>query len=266
MQAEMQAPEEPKRVVSLSEHESELRDALVSTPGYTAADWATSNLASVIHLAGEAQWGAQQHEARARALILLAVRLLRFSRATMAVAAAGWEIEARGMVRQVIEAHARMQQVAGDDTDATARQWLEGKPTTGIGAAVREAAPDLDPAAAKSMYSALSQDAHADVGAIMRTLTTVDDDLRAKIAWGPQRTDDARLTLLICATFTAEAATEIAVEARVDHPNRVELMSYLQRVSGALARVIERDVSPSTSSDDRPVEGRPQTRGPSRGP
>jgi hypothetical protein len=253
----MRLPDEPKQAVSLSEHERELRDALVPTPGYTAADWATSNLASVIHLAGEAGWGAQQHEARARAIMLLAVRLLRFSRATMAIAGAGWEIEARGMVRQVIEAHARLRQVSGDDTDATARQWLEGKPPTGIGAAIRVAAPDLDPRAAKDMYRALSQDAHADVAAITRTLTTVDDDLRAEIAWGPQRTDDTRLTLLTCATFTAEAATEIAGEARVDHPNRGELMSYLQRVSGALVRVLEDDASPPTSSDDRPVEGRP---------
>jgi hypothetical protein len=251
----MQPPDESKEAVSLSGHESELRNTLVSTPGYTAADWATSNLASVIHLAGEAGWGAQQHEARARAIMLLAVRLLRFSRASMAVAAAGWEIEARGLVRQVIEAHARLRQVAGDNTDATARQWLEGKPPTGIGAAIRAAAPDLDPCAARDMYRALSQDAHADVAAIMRTLTEVDDDLRAEITWGPQRTDDTRLTLLTCATFTAEAATEIAVEARVEHPNRDELMSYLQRVSGALARVIEGDVSHSTSSDDDPREG-----------
>jgi hypothetical protein len=251
----MPRPDEPKQAVSLSEHEGALRDALMSTPGYTAADWATSNLASIIHLAGEGQWGAQQHEARARAIMLLAVRLLRFSRATMAVAAAGWEIEARGMVRQVIEAHARLRQVAGDDTDATARQWLEGKPPTGIGAAIRAAAPDLDPDAAKGMYRALSQDAHADVAAITRTLTTVDDDLRAEIAWGPQRTDDTRLTLLICATFTAESATEVAVEASVEHPNREELMSYLQRVSGALARVMEGDAGPPTLSDDGSAGG-----------
>lgn len=262
----MQPPDEPEEAVSLSGHESELRSTLVSTPGYTAADWATSNLASVIHLAGQAEWGAKQHEARARAIMLLAVRLLRFSRATMAISAAGWEIEARGMVRQVIEAHARLLQVAGDDSDATARQWLEGKPPTGIGAAIRAAAPELDPHAAKGMYRALSQDAHADVAAIIRTLTTVDDDLRAGIVWGPQRTEDTRLTLLICATFTAEAATKVAVEARVEHPARDDLMRYLQRVSGALARVIEGDASPSTSSHDRPVQGRPQARGPSRDP
>jgi hypothetical protein len=112
----------------------------------------------VLHLAGEAKWGATQDEARARAIILLAVRLLRFSRATMAVASAGWEIEARGMLRQVIEAHARLYQVGGDKTDATALRWLEGKPVTGIAAAIRAAAPDLDPDAAKSMYRALSQE------------------------------------------------------------------------------------------------------------
>jgi hypothetical protein len=228
-------PDEPKEAVSLSDHEKELRDALLPTPGYQAADWATSNLASVLHLAGEAKWGATQDEARARAIMLLAVRLLRFSRATMAVASAGWEIEARGMLRQVIEAHARLHQVDGDKTDATALRWLEGKPVTGIAAAIRAAAPDLDPDAAKSMYRALSQDAHADVGAVLRTLATVDEDLQAQINWGPGRTDDTRLTLLVCATFTAEAATAVAGEAGVEHPHRDELASYLRRVGDALA-------------------------------
>jgi hypothetical protein len=40
------------------------------------------------------------------------------------------------------------------------------------------------------------------------------DDLRAEIAWEPQCTDDTRLTLLTCATFTAEAATEVAGSTR----------------------------------------------------
>jgi hypothetical protein len=68
-----------------------------------------------------------------------------------------------------------------------------------------------------------------DVGGIMRR-AMVDDDLRASITWGPDHTEDTRLFLLVCGSFAAEAATRLAVEADVEHPNRDALSTYLHAV------------------------------------
>ena len=84
------------------------------------------------------------------------------------------------------------------------------------------------------LYRGLSQYAHADVGGIMRR-ATVDDDLRASVMWGPEHTKDMRLFLLVCGSFAAEAATRLAVEADVEHPNREALSTYLQTVERELA-------------------------------
>jgi len=138
------------------------------------------------------------------------------------------------VTRQVVEINARLCEVAADESPETARLYLAGKPRTSIGAAIRAVTPDVDPASAKALYRGLSQDAHADVGAITRR-ATVDDQRRALITWGPEHTDDTRLFLLVCASLAAEAATRLAVEADVEHPNRDALSTYLQAVEQEVA-------------------------------
>jgi hypothetical protein len=218
----------------VSEHENELRAAFADIPERDAADWASSNLAVVIHRAGAVGWATAAEQHRQRATVMLAVRLFRAIRAAMAVLGAGYEVEARAMVRLVLETRARLLEVAGDQSHETGRRWLNGKPKTNISAAVRASAPELDAAAAQRLYGGLSQDAHADVGGIMRSLATVDEDLRAEITWGPRRTVDTHLSLLLCATFAAEAATLLALEAEVEHPHREALSRYLEQTESAL--------------------------------
>jgi len=223
-----------REMVGVTEHEARLRQVAFKSREYIAADWATSNLASVIQLAGGSGWASQGGQYREHAIAFLSVRLLRACRAAMGVLAAGWETEGMGVTRQVVEINARLCEVAADATPETGRLYLRGKPKTSIGAAIRAVTPDVDPAAAAAPYRGLSQDAHADVGGIMRR-ATVDDDLRASITWGPEHTEDTRLFLLVCGSFAAEAATRLAVEADVEHPNRDALSTYLQ--------VVEREVA-----------------------
>ena len=54
-----------RETVSLSEHEARLRQIASQTREYIAADWATSNLASVIQLAGGSGWASQAGQHRA---------------------------------------------------------------------------------------------------------------------------------------------------------------------------------------------------------
>ncbi len=220
--------------VSLSDHEARLRQVACKSREYVAADWATSNLASVIQLAGGSGWASQAGQHREHAIAFLSVRLLRACRAAMGVLAAGWETEGMGATRQVVEINARLYEVAADETPETGRLYLRGKPKTSIGAAIRAVTPEVDPAATAALYRGLSQDAHADVRAIMRR-ATVDDDRQASITWGPEHTEDTRLFLLICGSFAADAATRLAVEADVEHPNSDALSTYLQAVEREVA-------------------------------
>ena len=223
-----------RETISLIEHEARLRQVALQSREYVAADWATSNLASVIQLAGGSGWASPAGHHREHAIAFLSVRLLRAARAAMGVLAAGWETEGIGVTRQVVEINARLCEVAADESPETGRLYLRGKPKTSIGAAIRAVTPEVDPAAVAALYRGLSQDAHADVGGIMRR-ATVDDDLRALITWGPEHTEDTRLFLLVCGSFAAEAATRLAVEADVEHPNHDALSTYLQAVERELA-------------------------------
>lgn len=223
-----------RETISLSEHEAQLRQVAFQTREYIAADWATSNLASVIQLAGGSGWASQAGQHREHAIAFLSVRILRACRAAMGVLAAGWETEGLGVARQVVEINARLCEVAADQTPETGRLYLRGKPKTSIGAAIRAATPEVNPSAVADLYRGLSRYAHADVGGIMRH-ATVDDDLRASITWGPAHTEDTRLFLLVCGSLAAEAATRLAVEANVEHPNRDALNTYLQAVERELA-------------------------------
>jgi hypothetical protein len=226
--------ESGRETVSLSEHEARLRQVAFQTREYIAADWATSNLASVIQLAGASGWASQAGQHREHAIAILSVRILRACRASMGVLAAGWETEGLGVARQVVEINARLCEVTADQTPETGRLYLLGKPKTSIGAAIRAATPEVNPSAVADLYRALSRYAHADVGGIMRH-ATVDDDLRASITWGPEHTEDTQLFLLVCGSLAAEAATRLAVEADVEHPNRDALSTYLHAVERELA-------------------------------
>lgn len=226
--------ESGRETVSLSEHEARLRQVAFQTREYIAADWATSNLASVIQLAAGSGWASQAGQHRKHAIALLSVRILRACRAAIGVLAAGWETEGIGVTRQVVEINARLCEVAADRTPETARRYLHGKPKTSIGAAIRAATPEVDPSAVAGFYRGLSRYAHADVGGITHRATE-DDDLRASITWGPDHTEDTRLFLLVCGSLAAEAATRLAVEADVEHPNRDALSTYLQAVERELA-------------------------------
>lgn len=222
--------------ISLSEHEAQLRSAFVRLPEYQVADWATQNLAVVIHRTGE--WSNRSaQDYRRRAIILLTIRLLRAIRAGMAVHAIGWEVEGRSLDRLAAEARARLMQVSDDQTDETGRLWLERKlaEKSSITSALKASAPELDPSAVRDLYSALSQDSHADVGGVMRSLAEVDEDtLSGLVRWGPQHTNAARQSLVLLATFAAEAATGLAVEADVPYPERDALARQLSLVQAAL--------------------------------
>jgi hypothetical protein len=221
---------------SVSEDEQGLRAAFVGLAEHMAADWASSNLAVVIHQAGDAGWAATAEKHRERATMMLAVRLFHAIRATMAVLGAGYEVEGRAMARLVLETRARLLEVTEDASQETGKRWLERKPQKNITEAIQASAPDIDPELPKHLYGGLSQDSHANVGGIMRSLTTVDEDLSAVIAWGPHRTDDTRRSLLLCAGFAAEAAATLAVEAGVDHPNSKALVRYLQALEARLGQ------------------------------
>jgi len=189
----------------------------------------------VIHLAGDAGWAATAEKQRERATVMLAVRLFHAIRATMAVLGAGYEVEGRAVARLMLETRARLLEVTEDASPETARRWLERKPNRNVTEAIQASVRELDPELARHLYGGLSQDSHADVGGILRSLTTVDEDLRAVIAWGPHRTEDTRRSLLLCAAFAAEAATLLAVEADVEHPNREALARYLRTLEARLA-------------------------------
>jgi len=220
----------------VSEDELDLLKAFATVPEREAADWASACLALVVHLANDAGWATTVDKARERAIMMLAVRLFRAIRATMAVLSVGYEVEGRAMARLVIETRARLLEVTKDETPETGRQWLEGKPKTKIRAAVRGSAPDIDQATANRLYGGLSQDSHADVGGILRSLTRVDEDRRADVRWGPHRTDDTSRSLLLCANFAAEAATLLAAEAGVDHSHRDALIRYLRATEEKLQK------------------------------
>jgi hypothetical protein len=231
--------------VTLSQDEAQLRAEFPRVPEYEAADWATQSLAVVIHRAGAANWAnrsASDH--RRRAILFLAVRQLRATRAGMVVHAAGWEVEGRVLDRLVIEIRAWLWQVSQDQTDETGRMWLEGGLRGGIAAAVRASLTDISDGRARSLYEALSQDSHADAGGIMRSLATVDENLAAEITWGPARTIASRQSLALFAAFAAETATLLAGEASVEHPDRDALAA---RVLQAQVTV-ERDVAQTSGT------------------
>ena len=187
--------------VILGEHEARLRQIAFQTREYIAADWATSNLASVIQLAGGSGWASQAGQHREHAIAFLSVRILRACRAAMGVLAAGWETEGMGVTRQVVEINARLCEVAADQTPETGRLYLHGKAKTSIGAAIRAATPEVDPSAVADLYRGLSRYAHADVSGIMRR-ATADDDLRVDhVGAGPHRRHavvPARLRIVRC--------------------------------------------------------------------
>ncbi len=202
------------------------------------ADWATQNLAVVIHRTGE--WSNRSAEDyRRRAILLLTIRLLRAIRAGMAVHAIGWEMEGRSMDRLVAELRARLIQVSDDPTDKTGRLWLERKLTekSSITSALKASAPELDPTVVRDLYAALCQDAHADVGGVMRSLAEVDEDtLSAVVRWGPRHTNAARQSLVLLATFAAETATSLAVEAGIPYPERDALAERIAAAHATLAQ------------------------------
>ncbi|HST55231.1 MAG TPA: hypothetical protein VLJ42_04955 [Solirubrobacteraceae bacterium] len=222
--------------VSLSEHEAQLRSAFVRLAEYRVADWATQNLAVVIHRTGE--WSNRSaQDYRRRAIMLLTIRLLRAIRAGMSVHAIGWEVEGRSLDRLAAEVRARLVQVSDDPTDETGRLWLERKLTekTSITSALKASAPELDPTVVRDLYAALSQDSHADVAGVMRSLAEVDENtLSAVVRWGPQQTKAARQSLVVLATFAAEAATGLAVESGDSYPERDALARQLSAVQAAL--------------------------------
>jgi len=227
--------------VSLSEHEAELRAAFVRFPEHEAADWASTSLAVVIARAGRSGWASRSAaDHRRRAIMLLTVRMLRAIRAGMAVHAAGWEVEGRALDRLVTETRARLIEVEADTSDATGKRWLDRKPRTTITAALQASMPEMDPEMMKALYGALSQDSHADVGGVMRSLATVDEDLAAEVTWGPRHTIASRQSLVLFASFASEASTALAVEAQVPHPDRAELARRIAAAHGTLAQA-ERD-------------------------
>src|SRR5580658_6531006 len=97
-----------REMVSLSQHEARLQHVASGTREYIAADWATSNLASVIHLAGSSGWASQTRQHREHVIAFLSVRILRACRAAMGVLASGWDTEGMGVTRQVVEINARL--------------------------------------------------------------------------------------------------------------------------------------------------------------
>ena len=100
---------------SLSEHEARLRQVGSETREYIVADWATSNLASVIQLAGASDWASRAGQHREHATAFLSVRILRACRAAMEVLAAGWDTEGMGVTRQVVEINASLRGRGGPD-------------------------------------------------------------------------------------------------------------------------------------------------------
>ena len=223
----------------LRDDEARLRAEFPRLPEYEAADWATQSLAVVIHRAGASGWASPQGHDRQRAMLILAVRQLRATRAGMAVHAVGWEVEARALDRLVIEVRARLWQVRQDLTDETGRLWLGGKLSGEIAVAVRASLIGVEDERARSLYRALSQDAHADPGGIVRSLTTVDDDLAAEIKWGPSCTVAGRQSLALFAAFAAETATLLSTEAGIDHPDSDRLAASVDQAIVTAAQAVQ---------------------------
>lgn len=228
--------------VSLSEHEAQLRSAFVRLSEYEVANWATQNLAVIIARTGD--WANRSAaDYRRRAIVLLTIRLLRAVRAGMAVHCIGWEMEGRSMDRLATEVRARLLQVSEDETDETGRLWLERKlaSQSTITAALIASVPELDPDTVRSLYGALSQDSHADVGGVMRSLAEVDEEtLAGEVTWGPRHTIAARQSFVLLATFAAEAATGLAVESGVPYPERDALARRLAAVQASVAEAQRR--------------------------
>jgi hypothetical protein len=197
-----------RETVSLSEYEARLRQVAFQTREYIAADWATSNLASVIQFAGGSGWASQAGQHREHAIAFLSVRILLVCHAATGVLAAGWETEGMGVTRQAVEINARLCEVAADQAPETGRLYLQGKPKTSIGTRDPRRTPEVDPSAVAGLYRGLLRYAHPDIDGIMRR-ATVDDNLRASITWGPDHTEDTGLFLLIGGSFAAEATTAL---------------------------------------------------------
>src|SRR5262249_22036254 len=218
--------------IDLTQDEDRLRDTYAHLPERAVADSATSSLAVVIKRTESSGWAkGSPEEYRRRAIVLLAVRLLRAIRAGTAVYAAVWELEGRAMDRLVLEIRARCSEVVNDPSDETARRWLERRPTSDIGASIRTSAPDIDPADVNTLYLGLSQAGHADPAGIFTWLTTHEGDTGAAITWGPRCTIETRRSLLMYATLAAEMATLLAGEAGAEHPNSDALADQLAQAA-----------------------------------
>jgi hypothetical protein len=209
----------------IGEHEHELATRLpTEAPEYELAHWATSNLATALHAAGQLQPPAEEpeHSIR-RALLVSSARVFRLARAGMAVLAAGYEAEARGLDRSLWETRAFQKRALADESGAFARKLLAGRLEGGLSAAVVESLPTIDPDQVRSLYRALSGDVHPDLRQFMSNLLREKPTGGYEMSFSPGRTPGARRSLFLYAWFAGETTIEVGLRTGVDLPHHAEL-------------------------------------------
>jgi hypothetical protein len=151
---------------------------------------------------------------RARAMLYLGTLALRTTRAAMVVVASGYEDQAIGLQRTLLEIHSRIQHVANDESGAYAKHWLEGRAGK-PGKAVGSFSPE-------DLWKMLSRSSHADHRAVENFLAVTQDDGTTSLVVMPERRQDVSNAILV--TFAGEArdvAVMIARELELTIPTTV---------------------------------------------
>jgi hypothetical protein len=235
---------------SITEHERELGGALRGVaPEYDLADWATTNLAVALDVAGRVEAPAEDPErVLRRALLVSCARIFRLGRAGMAVVCAGYEAEARILDRALWETRARCIQALHDQTGRTAAKLLTGKLDRGISAAVRATVPSDDPETAKRLYRDLSRDAHRDLRQFMNGLVRETASGGYEMGFSPSRSQASRKSLFLYAWLAGEATERIGLAAGTELPDHCALAHSLMRAGARL----KGEFGPDADANQRP--------------
>lgn len=224
------------RETELGQHERELAAQLAAeVREYRLADWATSNLAVVLHAAGMLDPPAEEPERTIRrALLISSARILRLARGGMAVGSAGYEAEARVLDRAIFETRGRREQVLADPSGGLARKWLDGKLEGGIATSVRESLPVADPGVASQIYKDLSRDAHGHLDRFVAGLVRERPHGGYLIGFSPFRTNSSRKSLFLYAWLCGEASEHVSLRTGIQIPDHAKFAEAILGIAAGL--------------------------------
>lgn len=209
--------------------------ALVALPEHALAEWASSVLAVVLDRTSglERPESGTPASLRLHAFLIIGVRSFRAIRATMAVLAAGYELEAHALARLVLELEARRNVIAADSSGSEAHAWMSDQRNRDLGAMVRAATPD-----SPRLWKTLSRAVHADAVAVFDVLLS-DQEGERVLRWGPGLTLVSRRVLFYLALSARSTAIALATEAGVEMPDEERLSLALSTGHDRLSADLE---------------------------